>query len=56
MKHQTRQYPQFNLRMPAEFKDWIKSEADKNARSINSEILIRLEASRKFQEQQETHQ
>lgn len=33
----------FSLRMPDSLKRWFEEEAAKNRRSINTEILIRLE-------------
>lgn len=36
---------QIALRLPPELRDQIKSVADQNGRSINSEIISRLEAS-----------
>lgn len=37
--------PQFKLRLPAELKTWIDAQARLNNRSINAEIVARLEAS-----------
>ncbi|CUX63654.1 Arc family DNA-binding protein [Agrobacterium genomosp. 13] len=37
--------PQFPLRIPESIKAQIKSEAQKNGRSINAEIVVRLENS-----------
>ncbi|MFD1244787.1 Arc family DNA-binding protein [Paralysiella testudinis] len=37
----------FGLRLPEELKAWLKQQAAQNHRSLNSEILARLEASRK---------
>jgi len=33
--------------MPDELKGWLKSVAAENQRSLNGEVLVRLEASRK---------
>lgn len=35
----------FGLRMPAELKDVLEKSAEKNRRSLNAEILVRLEQS-----------
>lgn len=40
-----RNEPQFNIRMPQELKDSIVSAAKENGRSINSEIVFRLQKS-----------
>ncbi|MGR3464076.1 Arc family DNA-binding protein [Limimaricola sp.] len=37
--------PQFKLRLPASLKEQIEVAADKNNRSMNSEIVARLQAS-----------
>lgn len=34
----------FPLRMPAEIRTWLQAAADENRRSLNSEIVVRLEA------------
>ncbi len=41
---------QTNIRLPAELKAWIRVKAAEAKRSLNSEILVRLEESRKRQE------
>lgn len=41
----SREYPQYKLRMPPELKDAINTLAEKNNRSMNAEIVARLEAS-----------
>lgn len=41
-----RDMPAVNLRMPREVKDWLESEAQKNFRSLTSEILCRLVAAK----------
>lgn len=40
------QADKFLLRMPDGMREWLKSEATKNGRSMNAEITSRLEASR----------
>lgn len=37
----------FGLRLPPDLKEWIAREARANRRSMNSEILLRLEESRR---------
>jgi predicted HicB family RNase H-like nuclease len=34
------------VRMPPELREWLKSEAARNHRSLNSEVVARLEASK----------
>lgn len=34
------------VRLPLELREWLKAEAAKNQRSLNGEIVARLEASR----------
>ncbi len=41
----SREYPQYKLRMSPELKDAINTLAEKNNRSMNAEIVARLEAS-----------
>lgn len=41
---------QTNIRLPAELKAWIRNKAAEAKRSLNSEILLRLEQSRQQQE------
>ncbi|WP_080418603.1 Arc family DNA-binding protein [Burkholderia ubonensis] len=36
----------FGLRLPAELREYLTNQAQKNYRSLNSEIIQRLEASR----------
>ncbi|MES2187979.1 MAG: Arc family DNA-binding protein [Pseudomonadota bacterium] len=43
---------QTNLRIPAELKGWLQSEADKGRRSLTSEVVVRLEQSRAQQQAQ----
>lgn len=38
---------QTNLRMPKELKQWLLERAGENRRSLTSEVVMRLEASRK---------
>ena len=45
-----RRMPQFNLRFNESMRDWVKSLAEKNKRSVNSEINIILEKYRSEQE------
>ncbi len=35
------------IRLPHELREWLKAEAERNRRSLNSEIVARLEASQK---------
>lgn len=44
------------VRIPAELKQWIKHKAVDNFRSFNSEVVARLEASRKAEEAQHEKQ
>lgn len=46
-----RQIAPFGLRMPEGLKDWLKQQAEQNRRSLNSEILARLEESKTQQEE-----
>ena len=41
-----RKAPMVMLRLPQETKDWLKHQAIDNRRSLNSELLNRLEQSR----------
>jgi len=45
--------PSFSLRFPDDMRPWLEQQAAVNRRSLNSEILIRLEESRRLQEQKE---
>lgn len=38
--------PPFGVRMPPELKEWLSEEATRNRRSLNGEIIKRLEESR----------
>ena len=40
MAHHNKSYP---LRMPDEMRDYLQLEADKNNRSLNAEIVVRLQ-------------
>ncbi|MEJ1465008.1 MAG: Arc family DNA-binding protein [Candidatus Sedimenticola sp. (ex Thyasira tokunagai)] len=42
-----RQIPPMRVRLPEDLKAYIKKKAEKNMRSINSEVVMRLEESRK---------
>ncbi len=46
----SRQLPQFNVRLPQDIKDWIQQKATENFRSMNAEIVARLDESRKQEE------
>ena len=46
-RNQTAPYP---LRISGEIRQWLKSKAAENYRSLNAEILHRLEQSRKAEE------
>ncbi len=45
--------PQFNLRIPADLLDSVRSEAKKNRRSATAEFAILLEEGLKWREQRE---
>lgn len=45
-----RQAPQSNIRFPAELKAHLKEQAKRNRRSLNDEIVWRLEQSKKEDE------
>lgn len=42
------------VRLPDELKQWLKHQAVDNRRSLNAEIIVRLEASRRQQEAENT--
>jgi hypothetical protein len=42
----------FGLRMPSDLKEWVQKQAEQNRRSLTSEIVVRLEQSRKQEEKQ----
>jgi len=46
----TRDIKPLGVRMPEELKQWLKDQAEKNMRSLNSELVIRLQESRINQE------
>ena len=46
----TRDIKPLGVRMPEELKQWLKDQAEKNMRSLNSELVIRLQESRTNQE------
>ncbi len=43
--------PPLQVRIPDELKTWLKHQAVDNRRSLNGEILIRLEQSRAHQQE-----
>lgn len=45
-----RQAPQTGLRLPQELKDWLAHRAIDNHRSMNGEIVARLEDSKRREE------
>ncbi|MGY8624342.1 Arc family DNA-binding protein [Chromobacterium violaceum] len=47
-----RQVSQTPVRLPEEIKAWLKHKAIDNHRSLNGEILARLEESRKREEEE----
>lgn len=46
----TRDIKPLGVRMPEELKQWLKDQAEKNMRSLNSELVMRLQESRDNQE------
>lgn len=50
--HDKRPFAPSPVRMPEELKQWLKHKAVDNFRSLNSEIVARLERSRKEDEAQ----
>lgn len=46
----TRNIKPLGVRMPEELKQWLKDQAEKNMRSLNSELVMRLQESRDNQE------
>lgn len=50
MMQHARQIAPSPLRLPDDLKVWLKHQAIDNRRSFNSEVLTRLEASRRQQE------
>lgn len=43
----------FGLRMQPELKEWVQKRAEENRRSLNSEIVIRLEESKAREEKRQ---
>lgn len=39
--------PAFNLRLPGDLRAWLTRRAKENCRSVNSEMVVRLERSRR---------
>lgn len=48
----TKQQSPTPVRLPQELKDWIKSRADANLRSVNAEITALLIRAREIEEKQ----
>lgn len=46
----TTQMPPTPIRLPTDLKEWVKSSAESNCRSVNAEIIAILLAERKRQE------
>lgn len=46
----------FGLRMQPELKGWLAEQAQRNFRSLNAEIVMRLEQSRQTERPQEARQ
>jgi hypothetical protein len=44
---QKQQPPPFGLRLPEELRDWLREQAERSRRSLNAEIIVRLEGSRR---------
>lgn len=44
----------FGVRLPPELKEWLGLQAQVNRRSLNSEMIKRLEDSRKFEASMKT--
>lgn len=53
---QDKQRPPSPVRIPEGLKQWLKHKAVDNFRSLNSEIVARLEQSRKAEEAQDAKQ
>ena len=51
MQKQTMPMP---VRMKDRLKEWVKSEAEKNRRSVNSEVIVLIEEAKKAREQHAT--
>jgi hypothetical protein len=52
----SRKTPSSPIRMPTELKAWLKHRAIDNGRSLNSEVLARLQQSRVQEETENTTQ
>ncbi|MDP9908247.1 hypothetical protein J2W27_000340 [Variovorax boronicumulans] len=50
---EARKAPAVMLRLPQELKDWLKHRAIDNRRSLNDEVLVRVEESRARERQAE---
>lgn len=48
-------YPPFGLRMSPALKTWVKGEADKNHRSMNSELVTMIETEKRRREELVMH-
>ena len=46
----SRKDPQISIRMPQDLKDWLAHKAIDNRRSLNSEIVVRLDQTRSSEE------
>lgn len=46
----------FGLRLPPDLKQWLAGMAELNRRSMNSELIMRLEQSRQAEERQPVKQ
>ncbi len=53
---ETQSAPQLKLRIPAEMRDWLQEKAQRNFRSMNAEVVHRLEQSRQAEQPQEARQ
>jgi hypothetical protein len=51
-----RKVPLTSIRFPLEIKGWLKSQADKNRRSLNGEVVVILEEVKRQQEQAHANQ
>lgn len=49
----SRNVPAMQIRVPEELKRWLKHQAVDNRRTLNSEVLHRLEQSRRQEEQRQ---
>lgn len=43
------QDPQMKIRIPVDLKEWVEGCAQKNRRSLNAEVIFRLERSREVE-------